>query len=128
MAVTIVGVAIAGALGALARYGVSVWALRLFGSSFPLGTLIVNLAGCFCLGFLAELALEDPGMAARTRAIVGTGFLGAFTTFSTFGVETFRAMEAGAWAVAAANVALNVVVGLLAVSLGFYIARELGGV
>lgn len=117
----------AGALGALARYGVSIGALRWFGASFPFGTLIVNLAGCLCLGFLAELALEDPAMAARTRAIVGTGFFGAFTTFSTFGVETFRAIEAGDWGVAAANVGLNVVVGLLAVSLGFTLARQLGG-
>ncbi len=124
---TVLGVALAGALGALARYGVSIGALRWFGASFPFGTLIVNLAGCLCLGFLAELALEDPAMAARTRAIVGTGFFGAFTTFSTFGVETFRAIEAGDWGVAAANVGLNVVVGLLAVSLGFTLARQLGG-
>ena len=122
---TIVGIAIAGALGAVARYGVSLAALRWFGSAFPAGTLIVNLLGCLCLGFLAELTIEDPTIATRTRAIIGTGFFGAFTTFSTFGVETFRAIEAGEWGVAAASVALNVVVGILAVSLGFYIARQL---
>jgi len=124
---TILGIAIAGALGALARYGVSLAALRWFGSAFPLGTLIVNLLGCLCLGFLAELTMEDPTIAVRTRAIIGTGFFGAFTTFSTFGVETFRAIEAGEWNIAAVNVALNVVVGLLAVSLGFSFARQLGG-
>lgn len=124
---TILGIAIAGALGALARYGISLAALRWFGSAFPAGTLIVNLVGCLCLGFLAELTLEDPTIAVRTRAIIGTGFLGAFTTFSTFGVETYRAIEAGEWHIAAVNVALNVVVGLLAVSLGFSFARQLGG-
>ncbi len=123
---TIVGIAIAGALGALARYGVSLAALRWFGSDFPAGTLIVNLVGCLCLGFLAELTLDDPTIATRTRAIIGTGFFGAFTTFSTFGVETFRAIEAGEWNIAALNIALNVVVGLLAVSLGFSFARQLG--
>lgn len=124
---TVLGVAIAGALGALARYGMSLWALRLFGSSFPFGTLIVNLIGCFCLGFIAEIALEDPGLTAKTRAIIGAGFFGAFTTFSTFGVETFRAIEGGHWGVAAANVAINVVAGLLLVSAGFFVARQLGG-
>lgn len=124
---TVFGVAIAGALGAVARYGVSLWALRTFGAGFPVGTLLVNLIGCFCLGFVAEVALADPGMAARTRAIIGTGFFGAFTTFSTFGVETFRAMEAGDWGVAAANVAVNVIAGLALAAAGFYLARQWGG-
>ncbi len=124
---TVLGVAVFGALGALARYGVSMWALRLWGASFPMGTLIVNVIGCFCLGLLAETALGDPGLTARTRTILGTGFLGAFTTFSTFGVETLRAIEAGSWGVAAGNVALNVVGGIVAVALGFALARQFGG-
>ncbi len=123
---TVLGVAVFGALGALARYGVSLWALRFLGSAFPFGTLIVNVLGSFCLGFLAEAALGDPGLTARTRTILGTGFLGAFTTFSTFGVETLRAIEAGSWGVAAGNVAFNVVGGLVAVALGFALARQLG--
>lgn len=122
---TVLGVAIAGALGAVARYGVSVWSLRLFGCSFPFGTLIVNLVGCFCLGFVAELALDDPGLTLKTRTIIGTGFFGAFTTFSTFGVETLRAIEAGDWGVAAANVAINVVVGVILAAVGFQAARML---
>ena len=124
---TVLGVAVFGALGALARYGVSMWALRWFGSSFPAGTLIVNLVGCFCLGLLAETALGDPGLTARTRTILGTGFLGAFTTFSTFGLETLRAIEAGEWGVAAGSVAFNVVGGVLAVAMGFALARQIGG-
>ena len=107
----LIAIGFAGALGALARYGVSLAALRWFGEDFPYGTLGVNLAGCFLLGVLAELTMEDAGLAPQTRAILGTGFLGAFTTFSTFGVETYRAMQVGAWGVAASNVALNVVGG-----------------
>ena len=122
----VLGIAVAGALGALARYGVSVWALKAFGSGFPLGTLLVNLIGCFGLGLLAEVALGEPGLTARTRAIVGTGFLGAFTTFSTFGVETFRAFEAGEWGVGASNALANLIGGLLLVAAGFWVARQLG--
>ncbi|MBI1352838.1 MAG: fluoride efflux transporter CrcB [Acidobacteria bacterium] len=123
----VLGIAIAGALGAVARYGVSLWALRQFGSGFPIGTLLVNLAGCFGLGFLAEVTLEDPTMSANVRAIVGTGFFGAFTTFSTFGVETFRAMEAGEWGVALTNLLVNVLLGLCLVAAGFWAARQIGG-
>ena len=122
---TVLGVAIAGALGALARSGVSIWSLRQFGSSFPYGTLIVNLVGCFCLGFVAELALDNPGLTLKARTIIGTGFFGAFTTFSTFGVETLRAIEAGDWGVAAANVTVNVVAGVILAAVGFQAARIL---
>lgn len=120
-----IAIGFAGALGALARYGVSLAALRWFGRDFPYGTLCVNLAGCFLLGVIAELTMEDAGLAPQTRAILGTGFLGAFTTFSTFGVETYRAMQAGAWGVAASNVAINVVGGILLVAAGMALASAL---
>ena len=121
----LIAIGFAGALGALARYGVSLAALRWLGEDFPYGTLCVNLAGCFLLGVLAELTMEDAGLAPQTRAILGTGFLGAFTTFSTFGVETYRAMQAGAWGVAASNVAINVVGGIVLVAAGVGLASAL---
>ena len=121
----LIAIGFAGALGALARYGVSLAALRWFGEDFPYGTLGVNLAGCFLLGVLAELTMEDAGLAPQTRAILGTGFLGAFTTFSTFGVETYRAMQVGAWGVAASNVAINVVGGIVLVAAGVGLAAAL---
>ena len=121
----LVAIGIAGALGALARYGVSLAALRWLGPSFPYGTLTVNLVGCFLLGIVAEYAFDDHGLATTTRAVVGTGFLGAFTTFSTFGVETFRAIEAGDWGVAAANIAINVIGGLALAAAGFAMAATL---
>ena len=121
----LIAIGFAGALGALARYGVSLAALRWLGEDFPYGTLCVNLAGCFLLGVLAELTMEDAGLAPQTRAILGTGFLGAFTTFSTFGVETYRAMQVGAWGVAASNVAINVVGGIVLVAAGVGLASAL---
>ena len=121
----LIAIGFAGALGALARYGVSLAALRWIGEDFPYGTLCVNLAGCFLLGVLAELTMEDAGLAPQTRAILGTGFLGAFTTFSTFGVETYRAMQVGAWGVAASNVAINVVGGIVLVAAGVGLASAL---
>ena len=121
----LVAIGFAGALGALARYGVSLVALRWLGQDFPYGTLCVNLAGCFLLGLLAELTLQNSNLAPQTRAIVGTGFLGAFTTFSTFGIETYRALQAGDWGVAAANVGLNVIGGLLLVAAGIASAASL---
>ena len=121
----LIAIGFAGALGALARYGVSLAALRWFGEDFPYGTLCVNLVGCFLIGIIAELTMEDAGLAPQTRAIVGTGFLGAFTTFSTFGVDTYRAMQAGAWGVAASNVAINVVGGIILVAAGVALASAL---
>lgn len=120
-----IAIGFAGALGALARYGVSVAALRWLGDEFPYGTLCVNLVGCFLLGVIAEMTLEDKGLAPQTRAIIGTGFLGAFTTFSTFGVDTYRAIQAGSWGVAASNVAINVIGGLLLVAAGVALASAL---
>ena len=79
----------------------------------------MNLAGCFLLGIVAQLTINRPVFSEETRLIVGTGFLGAFTTFSTFGVETFRALEAAQWTTAAANVGANLIGGLILVWLGF---------
>jgi len=119
------GIAVAGALGALARYGVGGLVHRFAGPGFPSGTLSVNLIGCFLLGLLTELARHAGWVSPEVRMWVGIGFLGAFTTFSTFGVETFRAAEAGDWHVAAWNIVLNVVGGLVFVLAGVTLARWL---
>ena len=122
---TLAAMALAGALGAMARYGVSVAALRWLPAGFPYGTLIANLAGCFLLGAVTELTLEEGLLAPEWRLIAGTGFLGAFTTFSTFSVETFRALETGEWGVAAVNVGVNVVAGIALAAAGFWAARAI---
>lgn len=113
---------LSGAIGALARHAISSWANPLT-TSVPCGTLLVNVLGCFLLGALACAAgLDQANVSPQFKLAIGTGFLGSFTTFSTFGVETFERLNRGAVGFAIANVALNVVVGLVAVWLGYTIA------
>jgi CrcB protein len=116
-------IAVAGAAGALARYGLSGLAHVLFGARLPWGTLAVNLTGCFLLGLLSELAARTGWVSAELRTAVAIGFLGSLTTFSTFGLESFRALQAGDWPGMASNIGLNVGGGILLVFLGVLAAR-----
>ena len=116
-------IAVSGAFGSLSRYGVSSWAHRRFGDTFPLGTLIVNVVGAFALGLVLGLALSGR-FPKYAKAGASTGFLGAFTTFSTFSCETVLLMKAGRLGAAAGNVALNVSLGLAAAMLGFWLASR----
>jgi CrcB protein len=122
---TILGIALAGALGTLCRYAMTGWMQRWLGPAFPWGTLSVNLVGCLLLGLLLELARQTGWVPAEFRTIAGVGFLGGFTTFSTFGVETFRAIESGDWMSGGLNILLNVVGGLALVAVGIGAARWL---
>lgn len=88
----LLGVAIAGALGAPARYVVEQAVRRVQPTSFPLGTFVVNISGSFALGLVAGLAIAQ-GLDPDIRTVVGTGFLGAYTTFSTYAYETLRRAE-----------------------------------
>ena len=120
---TLIGVA--GAAGALSRYGISVWMKSAFGDGFPYGTLLVNVGGCLVLGLMTEMLDE---MASKNmRMVIGVGFLGALTTFSTFGVETIHKAHQGQLAVAVANVALNLVLGIGFAAIGIYLGRWLSG-
>ena len=119
----ILAVGLGGFLGALARYGVNLAVARAWAGPFPLGTFVINVSGSFALGFLASVAAERLGIGPTWRLLIGTGFLGAFTTFSTFEYETHRLVESGAWAWAAANVLASVGAGLLAVRLGAMVGR-----
>ena len=112
--IRVLAIAVAGALGALARYGLSGLSQRWFPASFPGGTLVVNLVGCFLLGLLATVTLERLTLSPTTRTAVLVGFLGAFTTFSTFGWETLQLLRDGDLLRAGLNVALSVVVGIAA--------------
>jgi len=112
-----------GAIGAVARYGASAMCTGLFGDRFPWGTLVVNVVGCFLLGWLLHttsltLTISDP-----MKLALGTGFLGAFTTFSTFGVQTLQAWQRSPM-LAMANIGTNVVIGLAAAALGIYLAKR----
>jgi CrcB protein len=112
-----------GFLGAVARYGVGLLVARFWASDFPLATLLINVSGSFALGFFATLAAERYALDPAWRLLVATGFLGAYTTFSTFEYETQRLTEAGAVWWAALNVVVSVAAGFGAVRLGVALAR-----
>lgn len=120
-------VAVFGALGAVARYYASFWVQVAAGEKFAFGTLAVNLVGCFLLGAMSVI-VEWTTLRPELQAGVRIGFLGAFTTFSTFGYETFVYItEERNWTLAAANLAANVVLGLACVWAGVVVARLVYG-
>ena len=120
-------VAVSGALGALGRWGISSAAGRFFGEGFPYGTLIVNVAGCFLLGLIMHISLTTDLIREDIRMALTIGFLGALTTFSTFGYETVRLMQDGSMFQAVGNILLNVIVGLVAVISGIAVGRLIAG-
>ena len=122
---TLVEIAIGGAAGAAARYLVDGWVSDRTGGAFPFGTLVVNLSGAFLLGLLATLALERSVLSAAIRPAVLIGFIGAYTTFSTWMLESWRLAEQGAWLGAVANIGGSVVLGLVALGAGIAIGRTL---
>ena len=122
--IRIVLVTIGGGLGALSRYGVTLLAVQLFGSKFPWGTLIVNLAGCFLIGL--SFSLADRGlniMNPSARLFFVTGYLGGLTTFSTFALETVNSLRAATTMVTLANFLSNNVIGGVLVLLGMWVGK-----
>jgi CrcB protein len=117
-----IAIAVAGALGALARWGLGTWFGQRF-PTFPWGTLVINVSGSFVLGVLFAALVERGVGSPTTRIALMTGLLGAYTTFSTFSLETFRLLEDGAVPSAIENVALSVVLGLVGVWLGVTAGR-----
>jgi CrcB protein len=117
-------VALGGAIGSVARYKLSGLVLHhTVDWRFPAGTFAVNVLGCLVAGVLAGLAEKHDLLSPDARLLLFTGLLGGFTTFSAFGLETMHLIKRGDVAVAAANVALSVVAGLLALWLGMAAAR-----
>lgn len=107
-------VAVGGAFGAVARYGLGGWVQGFVSTSFPMGTLAVNALGSALLGF-CFLVMESLALSAEIRAMVVIGLLGAFTTFSTFSYEAVVLFQGGEWARAALYVGGSVVLGLMGV-------------
>lgn len=112
-----IGFLVAAAIGAPARFVIDGWIEDRVGDDFPWGTLAVNLTGCLALGVLTGLA-RSHGLESTPRTIIGTGGLGAYTTFSTFTFETVRLVEEGELSFALGNVAASMVLGLAAAALG----------
>ena len=114
-----------GALGCVSRYLASGWFHSLLGRSLPYGTLMVNIVGSFLLGLLMEGSLRSTLLSPEVRIGITVGFMGGFTTFSTFSYETIRLIEEGSFLHAGANIVLNVVVCIFFAALGIFLARQL---
>ncbi len=115
--------AFAGALGTLARYWLAGAAQRLAGGTFPWGTVAVNGAGCLLFGFVWTLAEERSLISSQSRTLLLVGFMGAFTTFSTYVFETEQMLRDSEWLLAGCNLVLQNSVGLVLLYLGTVLAR-----
>ena len=120
-------VCLAGALGTGVRYLVGLWAGERFGAAFPWATLIVNVAGCFCISLVMHAALHSSALSPTLRVVLTTGFLGGLTTYSAFNFETTRLFLDGATTAALANFAATTAGCLGAGLLGLLLARRLVG-
>lgn len=117
-------VGLGGFIGANARFVVARLVGAAFETRFPLGTFVINVSGSFLLGVLGALiALKVTSGSEAMRLALGVGFLGAFTTFSTFEFETHALLEDGSWLLAATNVCASLFLGLLAVRAGIVLAK-----
>jgi CrcB protein len=122
---TILWVALGGALGSAARYGVNVWSARLLGTGFPWHTLIVNVVGCFVMGALVELMALKLNVGNETRAFLTTGILGGFTTFSAFSLDFALLVERKSYGAALGYGVGSVALSLIAVFAGLSLVRTL---
>jgi len=119
-------VGLGGGLGALGRYGLGLFIIRWFGTGFPWATLAINLIGCLLIGMAMGAGPSQAGFLSRELRLFGVvGFLGAFTTFSTFGYETISLLNGGKPGLAVAYVLSSVILGLGAVALGILATRGL---
>jgi CrcB protein len=118
-------IAVFGALGAMSRYAVDGWVSNTTRGQFPWGTLAVNVAGSFALGIVVELTTSRLLPHPNWRIALGIGFLGAFTTFSTFTYETVRLAEDSAYGLAVFNVAAMTTLGLAAAAAGLLLGRAI---
>ena len=121
----VMAIAAGGAIGALLRYWASVAVHSRLGSGFPYGTLAVNVLGSLLMGFLYIWLIERLAAGPAVRAFLLSGVLGAFTTFSTFSMETLNLVEGGQLGKALLNIIVSVTVCITAAALGIYAARQL---
>jgi CrcB protein len=118
-------VALGGAIGSAARYGVNIWSGRVLGAEFPWHTFIANVAGCFAMGVLVAVIGLKLNVGTETRAFLTTGILGGFTTFSAYSLDFAMLVERKSYGAALAYGAGSVALSLIAVFAGLYLVRTL---
>lgn len=118
-------IGIGGFFGAITRYAISLWIGQRWGRNFPLGTFAINLSGSFFIGLLMTLFTERLAVSPQWRLLLIVGFLGAYTTFSTFEYETGALLKDGEWMIAGLNVTMSVLMGFAALKAGEMIAKSL---
>jgi CrcB protein len=122
---TMLAIAIGAAIGANLRYTLSIWAAQQWGTTFPYGTMVINVVGSLAIGFVLALGTTRLAIGVPWRLLIVTGLLGGFTTFSTFSYETYELVVSGSWLAAGLNILASVGLGLVGVFLGVSLARLL---
>ncbi len=118
-------IGIGGFVGAITRYAIGLWIGQKWGRSFPFGTFFINVSGSFLIGLLMSLLTERFMVNPQWRLLLVVGFLGSYTTFSTFEYETGRLIRDGEWLIASLNVTLSVFIGFIALKMGELIAKSI---
>jgi fluoride exporter len=118
-------VAIGGALGSVLRFWVGTYISGRMGTRFPYGTLVINITASFLIGFVLTILAERTDWSPNWRYLIPIGFIGGYSTFSTFEYETYRVLESGEFLLTGLNVGLSVVLGFVAVWLGVIAARAI---
>lgn len=125
---TLLLVGLGGGLGSISRFGLSEFIYKIFGKSFPHGILIVNILGCLIIGALAAFfqkeRLLEHFLTPHFRALLITGFLGGFTTFSSFSLDALTLLQKGEWSKAIIYIMLSVFISMIAVFVGFYLVEK----
>ena len=121
----LVWVCLGGAVGTAARYGLASWAGQTFGTTFPLGTLLVNALGSFLLGVVMQVGLSGEVLSPTVRSALAVGLLGGFTTYSSYCYETLEYLRAGAWLTGCSYAVGTLIACLVACALGMALVRSL---
>jgi fluoride exporter len=122
--VKILLVGLGGSLGAIARYALAGLISARVSTPWPYGTFVVNVSGCFVLGFFVTLGTERLPLSEELRLLVSVGFIGAYTTFSTYQLETFALVEQGGWWRGLAYALLSLIAGFAAMASSIWLARR----
>jgi CrcB protein len=120
-------IGLGGFIGVNARYLIQLWAASHWGADFPYGTMLANVGGSFLIAFFLTLATGRLPVAPQVRLFVAVGFLGGFTTFSSFSYETLRLVEQDGWWMGTLNFVGNTALGLAGALLGIFLARLIQG-